>query len=369
MKRIISLILCVLVLSASVIPLASCDQSGKPGETTAPEGTGAEATGADVTEPETEKPEEKGMELIPDLKFEKGLELLSQKDHANGDAIKTLGTHSFYADKTAENPVWRLAQWDSGPCLIENRVDRGISEITDGAYRSFSYLPSKNEMTFFLDTSLYYQGKPAKQGDYWPHLLIEEGDFGYQSLPAETKAYYSCGAEKLVFSMDVRMDEYDLTKITGDWVRAAQFLLYFYVKGVNSNDFCWFGVQIFDNRTEWSANYIGYDGGKPDASSAMIYLIGTKNVYPSADEGGCPFWFEGKPLASDDWMHVEIDLKPYLEDMLNVGKKNGYFKVDSLDDLCINGMNIGWETIGTFCHSMSVKDMSLRSYLASDLAE
>ncbi len=364
MKRAMSLLLCFLTAAAAILPLSSCGKSGTPSDT-APADTQPEVneTAPEDTAPEeTEAPEEKGTELIRDLKLEGGMTLLSQKDHSAGDAITVLGTHSFYQGKEAASPVWRLAQWDSGPCLIENQIDAGVGAITDGEWRSFSYDPDENVMSFLLDTSLYYQGKPAVQGDYWPHLLIEQDDFGYFSLPEEQKKAYSCASDHLILSMDVRMDVYQLTKIQGDWVRAAQFLLYFYVKGTETNDFCWFGVQLFDNRTKYTQNYVAYDGGKPDASGAMIYLIGTETTYRVDGENVCPFWNKGVPEASDDWLHIEIDLKPYLEDMLEAGKKDGYFKADSLEGLCINGMNLGWETIGTFYHEMSVKNLSLRSY-------
>lgn len=374
MKKILSIILCVVMLAGAVIPLSSCEKSGdntettpadtgieeetSVSETTADETTADETSAEETTEEETTAEEDHAVELIPDLKFEKGISLISQKDHSNHDKFVTLGSHSFYQGKEAKDPVWRLAQWDSGPCLVENMIDAGVSSITDGKWRNFSYDPVENVMTFKLDTSLYYQGKPAKQGDYWPHLLIEQSDFGYGSMSEEMKSYYNCASEKLIFSMDIRLDEYELTKIQGDWVDAAQFLIYFYVKGIETNDFCWFGVQLFDNRVKFNTNYIGYDGGKPDASGAMIYSVGSKDIY----DKNSTFWGKRGPEASDKWLHIEIDLKPYLEDMLKVGKRDGYFKADSLGELCINGMNLGWETIGTFNNSISVRNLSLKSY-------
>lgn len=308
---------------------------------------------------QSSKPEGiKQMQIITDLFFEKGINLLSQKDHSNGDRVTTLGKHSFYDDNLEILPNWCLAQWDSGPCLIANRVKSDRTKITDGIGRTFAYNPELNTMTFELDTSLYYNGKPAIQGDYWPHLLVEQTNFINHTLE-EDRNFLFCDAEHMVLSMDIRLTDYSITPIEGDWVNAAQFLMYFYVNGVTSHDFCWFGVSLFDNRYEASDHHIAYDGGKPDASGAMIYLIGSKYVYENSERS---LYSNGVPDTSGEWVHIEIDLKPYLEDMFEKGRADGYFKSNSLSQLFLNGMNVGWESIGTFDHTMEIRNLELNSY-------
>lgn len=310
---------------------------------------------------ETAPEEKKDMQIIPDLAFIDGIKLISQKDHANGDVFSVLDEHSFYGGQ-ANDPVWRLVQWDSGPCLVESRIESEPTVITDGMGRSFGYDPEQNVMTFELDTSLYYRGKPAVEGDYWPHLLIEQDNFK-QSLVSKEMPFLSCDADRLVLSMDIRLLDLVDTPIEGDWVRAAQFLMYFYVKGTDTHDFCWFGVQLFDSRQDKTNHYIGYDGGKADASGAMIYSIGSKYVYRNS---GRTLYEKKKPDTSGEWVHVEIDLAPYLEDMLEKGLADGYFTVDSLSELYIGGMNVGWETIGTFYHTMEIRNLQLVSYVEEE---
>ncbi len=356
MKHLKSMLLLLLV-PVCLSMLASCNENES--NTPQAETTEAASTTDGTTEAEESIPEEvKHMQIIPNLDFKGGIQLISQKDHANGDRFTVLDTHDFYGG-TAENPVWQLAQWDSGPCLVKNRVNSAPTTITDGVARSFSYDPEQNLMTFELDTSLYYQGKPAIQGDYWPHLLIEQGDF-LKSVAADERTYLSCDADRMVLSMDIRMTEFEKTPIDGDWVRAAQFLMYFYVRGTETNDFCWFGLQLFDNRYDKTEHYIGYDNGNPSTSGAMIYSIGSKYVY---ENSGRTLYANKKPDTSGEWVHIEIDLKPYLEDMLKNGEKDGYFKADKLSELYIGGMNVGWETIGTFDHTMQIKNLQLVSYI------
>lgn len=358
MKRIISvLILLPLLLSACTSP-PEITETAIITETELT--TETEIITETVTEEETEeeKSEVKSMQLIPDLEFKTGMRLITQKDHKNNDSFRVFQTHAFYDEKVKESTArWGLAQWDSGTDLSQCLIESNKSTVTDGKYRTFSYDADENMMTFYLDTSAYYQGSPAVQGDYWPHLLIEQEDFRYKELDKPTREYYKCRCKSIILSLDIKLGDYSETAVDGDWVRAAQFLLYFYVKGINSNDFCWFGIQFFDNRYDKGDHYIGYDGGKADASGAMIYLIGSKYAYP-----GESLWKDGAPQPNGEWRHIEIDLKPYLEDMLQKGLEDGYFKVKTLDKLCLNGMNMGWETIGTFSHTMYVKNLSLVSY-------
>lgn len=362
-----------LILTLSVLlALFSCGGVKDPPETVQTETeriteimTETEAAAQTAAETETETQEEKPEEymtyqLIRDIKFERGITLLSQKDHKHGDTIKELGKHDFYGG-AAKDPIWKLAQWDSGPDFVSNLIESPADTLTDGKWRTFRYDAEENVMTFSLDTSAYYEGRPSAEGDYWPHLLIEQGTFELFSV-GKNKEFYKCDSDKLIVSFDIRLGDYKETAIEGDWVRAAQFLMYFYVKGIDTNDFCWFGLQMFDNRWELNGNYSGYDGGKADASGAMIFSIGSRHVY---ENSGATLWENNAPKPNGDWIHVEIDIKPYLEKMLERGNEDGYFKAKSLSELRINGMNLGWETIGTFNHTMQMRDLQLVSYRKS----
>ena len=370
MKRIVLLLLAAAIMIA---PLSCTEPPGAETEERTEEKSTAEnitnvtdAQTAAVTEKQTQTETEQTAEeymsyqLIRDLRFERGITLLSQKDHQHNDRIKELAKHDFYGGE-ASKPIWKLAQWDSGPDFVSNLIESPADTLTDGKWRTFRYDPETNTMTFRLDTSAYYGGRPSKEGDYWPHLLIEEGTFEVFDVGKNNK-FYNCDSDKLVVSFDIRLGDYKETAIEGDWVRAAQFLMYFYVKGIDTNDFCWFGLQMFDNRWELNGNYTGYDGGKADASGAMIFSIGSRHVY---ENSGATLWENGSPKPNGDWIHVEIDIKPYLEKMLERGNEDGYFKAKSLSGLRINGMNLGWETIGTFDHTMQMRDLQLVSYRKS----
>ena len=348
MRRFLSLLLAAVVAFGA----SSCAHE----KTVDTRGAATENEGENAAMPQTNT--QTTHQLIRDLAFRQGISLLSQKDHEHGDAYRELAKHDFYGG-TATAPVWQLGQWDSGPDLVASLVDAPADTLTDGKWRTFRYDADENTMTFRLDTTCYYQGSPAVQGGYWPHLLIEQCTFAPGEAAERDRPYYNCDADKMIVSFDIRLGDYSATPVEGDWVRAAQFLLFLYVKGVETDDFCWLGLRLFDSRWETTDHYIGYDNGNPSTSGAMIYSIGSKYVYQNA---GASLWKNGKPQPNGPWVHVELDVKPYLEDMLRHGGEDGYFKASGLADLRLDGMNVGWETIGTFDHTMQIRDLQLVSY-------
>lgn len=297
----------------------------------------------------------KSMKLIPDAMFNTGFIVKSQKDHENNDKVVDLGVFPYDKDKGAAR--WSIAQWDSGPCIWKNRkTTEPDNVLTNGTDKKVEV--RNGQVSLYLDSSGYYKGKPAVFGDYWPHLLIEQGNFSYSKLSDEEKLFYHADSEAMILEFDIRLTEYEITEVPGDWVRAAQLLMYFYVRS-DKGDFLWFGLQLFDNRSDKTEHYTGYDGGKADASGAMIYSIGSKYVYKNSKR---TLWKNNSPYPSDEWIHVEIDILPYLEDAFKKGKEDGYFKAEGTGELYIDGMNYGFETIGTFKHRADIRNLSLTSY-------
>ncbi len=293
----------------------------------------------------------KSLQLIPDPDFLSGFKILSQKDHSNNDLVRLLGIKKCDGDG---DPVWSVATWDSGPCIWENRAETDEYSISDGRWRSFSVSKADRTARFTLDSSLYYKGKPAVRGDYWPHLLLENGRFGDN----RDNRFYRCSMNRLVFQIDLRMTKYSRVVNPDDWVEAAQFLCFFYLKGRNNDDFIWFGIKMFDNRCMLDSPFIAYDGGKPDASGKLIYSLGLTDAYG----GGGGLWKNGSPSADGEWKSICVDMKPHLDAAFDRAKKDGAIKSENTDDMFIDGMNIGFETIGTFRHTIEIKNMRLFSY-------
>lgn len=278
-------------------------------------------------------------QILPDNNFRHGFTVLSQKDHDNGNRVTKLGEFIY-----GDNPsVWKLVQWDSGPCLWVNRTPSDKYTLSDGVSRFAVYNPVEESLKLRLDTSAFYNGKPAEAGMYWPHLLIEQSDF------------YADVGEHLIINGKIRLLGYDDTPIDGDYVRAAQFLLFLYLRSKTGDDFVWFGLHFFDSRAAFSDKYIGYDGGKADASQALIYSLGEHSIFPERS-----LWKDGTPYVSEEWLSFSVDLRPHIDDMITFGLKDRYFKnTRSAEDFIVCGLNAGWESIATFDHTMEIKDLEI----------
>ncbi len=278
-------------------------------------------------------------QILPDNHFGHGFTVLSQKDHDNGNRVAKLGEF-VYGDK---KPVWKLAQWDSGPCLWANRIPSDKYTLSDGVSRFVVYNPVEESLKLRLDTSAFYNGQPAETRMYWPHLLIEQSDFCVDV------------GEQVIINGKIRLLEYNETPIDGDYVRAAQFLLFLYLRSKSGDDFVWFGLHFFDSRAAFSDKYIGYDGGKADASQALIYSLGERSIY-----SGRSLWKDNVPCVSEEWMNFSVDLRPHIDDMINYGLKDGYFKnVQTAEDIVVCGLNVGWESIATFDHTIEIKNLEI----------
>lgn len=294
--------------------------------------------------------------IIPDAEFNNGFSVNSQKDHTNGDAYSVLGAFTY--NETDLSPLWSLSQWDSGPCIWNENVSEDKYTITDGSSKWVTYDPEEKSLLLRLNTEPYYQGKGAVPGDFWPHLLIEQ-NFPFNELSQEKQTSRTAENEKILLSFDIRMPYYEATPNPDNWVEAAQLYMYFGIVDKAENKFVWFGLQLFDSRYEFSQLSFKIDDGKSDASGLPIYLIGMEDVYKNSDK---TFWKDGTPTTSEEWLHIEIDLKPHLESMLKTAIEKGYYsETTTPSDLYFHYMNFGWETIATFDCGVEIKNLALNS--------
>lgn len=289
--------------------------------------------------------------LLKDSGFENGFTVMSQET-VDGVGIP-LGAFNYTDNQ--EKPEWMIAQWNSGPCLWNERVAGDRYEITDGTTKTVIYNPEEKSVSMRLNASAVYGGEAAGEA-WWPHLLLEQSPLcDYAALPAEEKAFYSCAADRIILRLKIRMTDFkDTTNTEG--INAVQYLAYFYLKDTDGHNFIWFGADLFDSRgyndTNWAADTV---------SGNMIYCLSTKDTYGRKSES---LFRHGKPFVSDDWTEVEIDLKPHIIKALKRANDDNVFgeKV-SAEDFYIGGTNIGFEIHGNYDCTVEIKDFNLVSYI------
>ena len=148
-------------------------------------------------------------QLFNDISFEKGFTVMSQETE-NGMGIE-LGNFTY--NNNTENPDWMIAQWNSGNCLWENRIDSDKFTITDSHTKNITYNPDDKSVSMRLNAANIYNGEPATY-ENWPHLLLEQSPIcDYFRLSEKDRSYYNCSADRIILSLDIRLEDFKDNKV------------------------------------------------------------------------------------------------------------------------------------------------------------
>ena len=283
--------------------------------------------------------------LFADPDFKNGFTVMSQQT-VNGSSV-ALGDFTY---GTGTKPSWMIAQWGSGKCLWADRAESDVYTITDGSTKFVTYNPEDKSVSMRLNAANVYNGAPAGEGS-WPHLLLEQSPIPFAD---SEKDFYNCSSGRIVLSLDIRLSDFKAST-NPEGINAAQYLAYFYLKGTNDKDFIWFGVNLFDDRG-YQDTYWALD----EASNQMIYCVSTADTYGTKCRS---LYRNGRPFVSDEWVHIELDLTPHLEQaMARANESYTFGRQVSLDDFYIGGTNIGFEIHGNYDCTVDIRNFNLTSY-------
>lgn len=291
--------------------------------------------------------------LFADEGFENGFTVMSMQTQ-NGQGVP-LGNFTYNALPVM--PDWMIAQWGSKYCLWDEREESDMYTITDGKTKTVTYSPEEKSVSMRLNAANVYGGEPAGEGN-WPHLLLEQSPL--KVMPGDT-AFYSCAADKLMLTLDIKLTDFkDTTNKEG--INAAQYLAYFYIKGVTGHEFVWFGVNLFDSRglqdTYWRVDTAG--------SNQMIYTISTADTYGCGLRSLTPF---GKPFASKQWRHISLNLTPHIQKMIGKANESNLFgRPVTAEDFVVGGTNIGFEIHGNYDCTVAIKNFQMTSFVGVNKA-
>jgi hypothetical protein len=288
-------------------------------------------------------------EVFKDPHFQNGLILL---DPALGKLVPYGKTRAI--DDKAE-PAWKLAQWSSNYPIEESKFtmleDGAISYVNPGKTVIMGLVDTENaDLTMGVKGLVEYKdwGRTArKEGEAWPHILVEQSIENVPRLPE---------LSSLVFSVDARLKSVKHLK-TPDYnvnLHSAIFLCYMTVQDVNPesasfNQCVWFCIPIYDDRHRVPPEYMAKDVGKSDATGMFIYTL-PGSVYT-------------KDSAHDKkWIRLEKDILPLIYDSLKMAWDRGYLKGNrQFSDYSIKTFAIGWEIPGTFNAEAQIKNLSLKA--------
>lgn len=287
-------------------------------------------------------------EAIGDIQFEEGF-AVSPLDpsivHEKG-SFEKVNTDTLYFDKKDVLPIWQMSQWyskyDLANAPVKENVDGSIEYFNEGK-RIIRY--TDNSVLLDITTSAEYDA-PRKDGEHWPHLLIEQSFGKKPNIGKVSRLLYSMSL-KLVKCENKMGDDFNASFHT------AQSPFYFILRNCNEqsedyNKSIWLGIPSFDYRyPELSADeLISWDIG----TNMYIYNIPPKSIWGNVS-------FHDK-----EWHEAQLDILPLVTIAVEAMKAKGFFTKTDLSELELVGMNFGWEVPGTFDAAILVKGISLKVF-------
>ena len=277
--------------------------------------------------------QDKSWEVLTDLKFSQGFELTGAT-HQASKRVETFGQKDV-------TPVWRMPQWNSKGLLDRLQIKEDTVTLSDD-YKSVTLDRKTGAINLTVHTSKEYATPRTSSSQPWVHLLLELSPF---SKPVKVS-----GSAEIWVEAEFELTENTAHGVNDPDLHAAQFSWFLYLKNTNEQsegfrDFLWFGLSMFDSRYEFVPDYAMQDFAMPNGS--FIYSLGSKRFFD-------------KPVKVGERRTIRRNILDDLRVAVETANKKGFITNTTLDDVVLDGMNIGWEVPGTYdvgatLHKMSVK--------------
>jgi hypothetical protein len=296
----------------------------------------------------------KSVELLEDPTFSTGFNLLGISPVEDGRTIQKWLDYGGNAIQ-AERDVWYMAQWWSPYDVTDAtyREDEG-TYIYETESRTLNINP-ENDGYLSIDLSSYkeYGDTPRTSGQPWTHALIEQNFIESVGMG---------DINQLIVTLDVSIDYVNNMHEDGTYdpgLHAAQFLWYLTLNNVidiDSNqdevgtpgDYLWFGIPIYDNRTDFIDLSHHIDQGAAGTTNKLIYSMNNRNYF---DE----------PIVFGKTYHIEFDVLPYIKDAFIYAIQNDALVNAQFENMQIGYMNLGWELPGSFEVGSTIQNISIKA--------
>ena len=283
--------------------------------------------------------------LFADTLFRQGF-LLSYPDSSKGRAVEKI---LDFGDGN-NVPVWRLCQWATKHSLATAQCVRGDDgslsyENETKGVRVCQADGESRGLTLEIRGSAEYGTKARKQGESWPHLLIEQDTVWLRSLDELDEVRLRIRVRLLHSQSGMPAAEYD------PGLHAAQFQMFFIVSNIrpesaDRGNYYWFGVPFYDSRHDVPPAFMAADAGKKDATGKFIYTVAGEALGEAS-------------LKTGQWVALDVNLLPHILAGLQEAAKRGYLKDARPHDYAVANMNLGWEIPGTFDAAVQVQDLEI----------
>lgn len=270
--------------------------------------------------------------LFEDLALDGGFRLSTASSTQN-----PVETGTVLSAATSVPAKWRLAQWGT-KCSLEGAMERhdGMgARILGNRAKEVVIDPgglSGQGILLAVIGSAEYGDTLRKQGEPWPHLLIEQQ---MPTIPvnryAELRFHVKFRVEQCAPATEKPMDPgLHTAHVTAFWTLHNQN-----PKSKDFKDMIWFGLPLFDARYPVPPGHQAVDSGKGDASGKFICTLPGDRFYR-------------EPVEVGKWNTLACDLVPLIAEALEASRKKGFLTETVHGDLAITSFNLGWEVPGSY---------------------
>jgi hypothetical protein len=285
-------------------------------------------------------------DLLQDTHFQRGFHVLSPV------AGRRVILRTLPSGNATANPAWDIAQWNS-------RYDLSAQEPappSNGGWllqdrskcvRLIHNQGGSGSLFLELDGTREFD-QPRKQGEPWPHLLIQQSVTNCPPIAALSAV--NLHVEACLAGKDNDDTGYDAA------LHCAQCPLVLIIQNKNAaspgyGDFFWFQVPLYDDRWEYPPPHVAVDTADPSAK--LIYNPGLQ-AYTDAT------------IQHGGWVRLDLDLLPHLRRGLEMAGTRGYLP-DSRDpkDFKVTSFILGWEVTGRNRGAIEFRNLSLQAVQAS----
>ncbi len=263
-------------------------------------------------------------ECMQDRKFEWGLSMspLTPDEVVRGGGFEKTNPDTLYFSRSVDRkPVWQVGQWHSRYSLAHAALTKTSYGRTYANRGKTIALSRKGVLTLEIKTSLEYDA-PRRDGQPWPHLLIQQDFCPLISLEDVKRLVVSFDLRLLYCKNMMKPGEYDPRFHT------AHTPFYLSLRNVNpqSADYgkcLWMGIQSFDYRYERLRDFheVTWDVG----TVRYIYQMPPRKLWGDIRFADCC------------WHHLEADIVPHLQEAIRNLHERELFQDNQLGRLLRGG--------------------------------
>lgn len=282
--------------------------------------------------------------VFRDRSFQNGFRL-----SAVDSSMKPVEVATILAVDADEPAAWRLAQWGTRfsleSAVTKNAADGMRTIANDG--KTVVIHPgglAGEGITLTVNGGAEYGSRLRQQGEFWPHLLIE------QSMPAD---FRPGRLDRLAFNLDFRVDycRSAVAEPLDPGLHTAHITAFWTLHNRNpeSSDFkdmIWFGLPLFDARHPIPRGHQAVDRGKDDATGKFICTLEGSRFYTT-------------PTGDGQWHTLDADLVPLIKEALAASQAKGFLVDTDVEDLQMTSFNLGWEVPGPYDCAITLRELRL----------